>query len=208
VSAAVPPTGASPQASLYDSVYAGVPNWDIGRPQRAFVHLEEAGAIGPRVLDVGCGTGELALFLARRGHRVLGVDFAPRAVATAREKARWRRVDAQFLVWDALDLPALASRGLTFDTVTDSAMLHTLAGSDRDRFVDGVASVLRPGGRLLVLCDARADGDHTTGGLSRREFRERFHPEDGWEIEFVAGTVFERRYSSNAAYIASIRRTE
>lgn len=208
MSASVPPTAETPHAALYDSVYRGTPNWDIGRPQRAFVYLEEAGAIGERVLDVGCDTGELALFLARQGYRVLGIDFAPRAIEQARAKARWRRIPAYFLVWDALRLPDLAARGLAFDTVTDSAMLHTLAGPDRDRFIDGVESVLRPGGRLLIFCDARPDGDYSTGGLSRREFRERFRSEDGWEIEFVSETVFERRHSRNAAYIASIRRAE
>jgi SAM-dependent methyltransferase len=54
---------------------------------------------------VECGTGELSLFLARRGHDVLGVDLSPRAVA----QARWRRVRAAFVLWDALDLRGLAT---------------------------------------------------------------------------------------------------
>jgi SAM-dependent methyltransferase len=58
---------------------------------------------------VECGTGELSLFLARRGHDVLGVDLSPRAVAQAREKARWRQVRAAFVLWDALDLHGLAT---------------------------------------------------------------------------------------------------
>ncbi|HLA47035.1 MAG TPA: class I SAM-dependent methyltransferase, partial [Thermoplasmata archaeon] len=49
---------------FFNAAYAGTPPWDIGRPQPEFVRLEEAGAIKGRVLDVGCGTGENALFLA------------------------------------------------------------------------------------------------------------------------------------------------
>ncbi|WP_435073742.1 SAM-dependent methyltransferase [Halorubrum sp. HHNYT27] len=54
-----------PITHVYDAAYAGVPNWDIGRPQRAFVQLLDAGLVRSPVLDIGCGTGELSLFLAR-----------------------------------------------------------------------------------------------------------------------------------------------
>lgn len=196
------PTG--PRAYAFDAVYATVPNWDIGRPQRAFVYAEERGLVRGPVLDVGCGTGELSLFLARRGHDVLGIDVAPRAVEQAREKARWRRIDAHFLVWDALRLDALAARGLSFRTVVDSAMFHLLSDAERDRFVDGLADVLEPGGAYLVLGDARSD-PRTGYGITPGEFRDRFDPV-GWELAFVVETVFERRHSRSRAYFAGVRR--
>jgi len=59
---------------FFEKAYHGTPPWDIGRPQREFVRLEEAGKISGDVLDVGCGTGENALFLAGCGHAVWGVD--------------------------------------------------------------------------------------------------------------------------------------
>lgn len=194
-----------PVAHVYDAAYAGVPNWDIGRPQRPFVHLEEIGRINGPVLDVGCGTGELSLFLARHGYDVLGIDVSPRAVRQAREKSRWRRIDARSLVWDALEVAALAAGGLRFRTVVDSAMYHVFDASDRDRFVDGLASALRPGGRYFVLGDAKPTPGGTYG-IAPAELRERFRPEDGWTVEFVVETVFERRYSRNPAYVAGVRR--
>ncbi len=66
--------------SFFDSAYRGTPPWDIGRPQRELVKLEESGAIVGDVLDAGCGTGENSLFLASRGHKVLGVDSSERAI--------------------------------------------------------------------------------------------------------------------------------
>ncbi|WP_380676297.1 class I SAM-dependent methyltransferase [Salinigranum sp. GCM10025319] len=196
---------ARPRAYAFDAAYETVPNWDIGRPQRAFVYLEEAGLIRGRVLDVGCGTGELSLFLARHGHEVLGIDIAPRAIEQAREKARWRRIPAQFLVWDALDLAGLARGGLSFRTVVDSAMFHLLGDAERDRFVDELASVLDPGGAYLVLGDVRTD-PRATYGLSPEELERRFRPEAGWGVAFVRRTVFERRYSRNPAYVACVVR--
>lgn len=193
-----------PLRTVYDAAYrGGPPNWDVGRPQRPFVLLAEAGGIGRRVLDVGCGTGELSLFLARHGHEVLGIDFAPSAVEQARAKARWRRIPAQFLVWDALRIDEL---GLTFDTVVDSAMFHVLGDGARERFVEQLEAVLPPGGSYVVLGDHRPDDRPVwEGGISRSELRHRFA--DGWRLDWVYDTAFERRGGWNPALFARATRT-
>ncbi|QKY19608.1 methyltransferase domain-containing protein [Halolamina sp. CBA1230] len=198
-----PPTG-RPLSHVYDAAYAGVPNWDIGRPQEAFVALAESGRIRGPVLDVGCGTGELAMYLARWGHEVLGIDLSPRAVEQARAKARGRRIDAEFAVWDALDLAGLARAGLSFPTVVDSAMFHVLGDAERDRFVDGLAAVVPQGGHYYVLGDARRTAGDVYG-VTPAELRERFAGSD-WEVEFAIPTAFERRWSSNPAYFVGVRR--
>jgi cyclopropane fatty-acyl-phospholipid synthase-like methyltransferase len=197
------PTARQPLGDVYDAAYTGVPNWDIGRPQRAFVHLQEAGRIESPVLDVGCGTGELALYLAQQGHRVLGMDLSSVAIRQSKAKAQWRRVPAQFLVWDALRLPELADSGLSFRTIVDSAMFHVLGAAERNRFVEGLEAVLAPGGHYFVLGDARRRRDDIYG-ISPAELRERFA--DGWTVEFVHETIFERRGGSNPAYLAGLHR--
>ncbi len=75
---------------FFDPAYASVPPWDIGRPQREFVGLAKAGEVVGDLIDVGCGTGENSIFFAGLGHRTLGVDLSPRAVAKARGKAKER----------------------------------------------------------------------------------------------------------------------
>ncbi|MFB6075256.1 MAG: class I SAM-dependent methyltransferase [Haloarculaceae archaeon] len=200
------PPDSRPRTAVYDAAYRGVaPNWDIGRPQRAFVALAEAGLVASPVLDLGCGTGELSLFLARRGHDVLGVDIAPAAIAQARAKARWRRVDARFLVWDALRLDGLAARGLRFRTVLDCAMFHVLGDYERDVLVAGLERVVPPGGRYCVLGDVRVD-PRSTYGVTPAELRRRFVDTGGWELVFARETVFERRYSANPAWFVCLER--
>lgn len=191
-----------PIGYVYDAAYMGVPNWDIGRPQQAFVTVAEAGGIRGRVLDVGCGTGELSLFLARQGHEVLGIDLSPVAIDQARAKAESRRIGARFLVWDALEMDAL---GVTFDTIVDSATFHILDEDQRDRYAAAAREILSDGGWLFLFGDVPPD-PRRTYGIRPEELRERFGR--GWSVEFVTRTTFERRYSTNPAYIVGIRRTD
>jgi len=158
------------------------PPWDIGRPQPAFIELEQARRIGHSVLDAGCGTGELVLYFALRGHEAWGVDGAATALERARAKARMRHLDATFRHLDALDLPGL---GRTFDSVTDSGLFHVFSDAERPRYVESVRRVLRPEGTYHVLCFS--DGEPPGWGprrVSKAELREAFA--DGWrEVEIV-----------------------
>ena len=134
---------------FFESVYHGEPPWDIGRPQKEYIQLEQAGEIVGSVLDVGCGTGENALYLAAQGHEVWGIDFAPTAIQKAQEKAAQRHLAATFLVSNVLELHTL---GRTFDTVIDSGLFHSLSDEERRLFVSNLAAVIRRGGTYLHVC--------------------------------------------------------
>ena len=109
---------------FFDTAYRGSPPWDIGQPQKEFVELMRRGEITGSVLDIGCGTGEQALFFAQEGYDVWGIDSAPLAIQKAQEKAAARGLTVHFCVLDALDLSRLTRR---FDTATDSGLFHTLS---------------------------------------------------------------------------------
>lgn len=191
---------------FFDEVYQGCPPWDIGRAQREFATLETSGDIVGDVLDVGCGTGENALYLAECGHEVWGVDAATRAIEMAREKARNRRITVTFVVGDALDLGALDR---TFDTVVDSGFFHTLADSDRPRFAQTLSTVLPPGGTYIML----AFSDLVPGEfeLPRRvaqvEIRATFSR--GWRVECIRPAIFEHHLQpeGSPAWLSRITRT-
>ncbi len=130
------------------------PPWDIGRPQREVVRLEEAGLIVGPILDVGCGTGENALYLAARGHPAMGIDGAPTAIARAREKAAARALAAEFHVWDALQLGRLRKR---FETVIDCGLFHVLTDEERRPYAAALAEVTAPGSDVFLLCFSDAE---------------------------------------------------
>jgi SAM-dependent methyltransferase len=189
---------------FFDNAYEGTPTWDIGRPQGAVVRLAEAGLIEGSVLDVGCGTGEHACYLASRGHEVVGVDLARAAIDRAIAKSAARRVAPTFLVHDALDLPSL---GRVFDTVLDVGLLHTLQAEDRARYAAGVAAVLRPGGLAHVLCwSDRNPFGYGPERMTRAAIRSTFA--DGWDLESIDAAVLETRMAVGQvhAWLARARR--
>jgi ubiquinone/menaquinone biosynthesis C-methylase UbiE len=101
------------------------------------------------VIDIGCGTGENALYLASCGLVVVGVDAAPTAIARAQEKARRRASAATFLVADALALEGVDRQ---FDTAIDCGLFHTFSDADRVLFERSLCRILRPGARYVLLC--------------------------------------------------------
>ena len=115
-----------PDRSTFESIYAGQPPWDIGRPQKAL--LDMADRITGSVLDSGCGTGENALFLASRGQKVTGLDFLAEPINRAKQKAAERGLPTNFLVMDALMLNDWLEE---FDNVIDSGLFHVFNDGDR-----------------------------------------------------------------------------
>ncbi len=189
---------------FFETAYAGSPPWDIGRPQPAIVRLEEAGEIPGSVLDVGCGTGENALFLASRGHEVLGVDLVPAAIERARGKARERGLEVELRVWDALRLAELGRR---FDCAIDVGLFHTLEDDERPVFAESLRAALEPGGRYVMLCwSDRNPWGFGPRRVTRREIRQTFA--SGWAVESIEPDVLASKLEQGEihAWLARIRR--
>ncbi|GAB2626300.1 class I SAM-dependent methyltransferase [Streptomyces capparidis] len=199
------------------------PPWDIGEPQRPFVELERAGAIKGDVLDAGCGSGEMALFLAGAGHSVLGVDISEAAVEHARGRAAERGSTAEFAAGSVLDLAPYAGR---FDTVVDCGMFHALSPEDRSTYAAQLRLATRPGARVYILAmstEARAVVKAKFGAAGVPEkVRAGFPPvvpddlrgafAEGWEVESVADSILQVRFPGEQeltdlpAYFGTFRR--
>jgi SAM-dependent methyltransferase len=176
-----------PDRKTFENIYAGQPPWDIGKPQKAFIDV--ADRITGSVLDAGCGTGENALFFASRGQKVTGIDFLAEPINRARQKVAERGVTATFLVMDALALKDLPE---VFDSVIDSGLFHVFGDEDRRRYVEGLATVLKPGGRLLLLCFSDEEpGTQGPRRVSKNELHHAFAV--GWNIESIEPSRYEVR---------------
>lgn len=146
----------------YEALYRGEPfhadmevpfpkvPWDLGEPQPAVVELADTVDFVDEILDAGCGPGDNTIMLARRGHRVTGIDCSPTALARARADAQAAGVDVEFVESDATKLAELESE--RFATVLDSALYHCLADEHRRQYVAALHRVTRPGTQLHLVC--------------------------------------------------------
>jgi SAM-dependent methyltransferase len=174
----------------------GVPPWDIGRAQPTIVGLAEQGLIAGDVIDVGCGTGENALYLASRGLGVVGVDAAPTAIAQAQEKERRRATGATFVVADALGLEGL---GRTFDVAIDCGLFHTFSDADRVRFERSLHGTLRASGRYFLLCfNEHQPGELGPRRVTQAEIRATFAT--GWTVDSIVAERFAAQLPGDRAH--------
>ncbi|OAI46309.1 SAM-dependent methyltransferase [Planctomycetaceae bacterium SCGC AG-212-F19] len=169
----------------FQSMYAGQAPWDIGQPQPAFLAI--ADQITGSVLDAGCGTGDHALYFAGRGCTVTGIDFVEEAIRRAKQKTEGRDLPVTFVVKDALDLKGWGKR---FDNIIDSGLFHVFSDEDRQRYVDGLAALIKPGGHIFLLCFSDAEpGTQGPRRVSKPELQASFA--NGWVIVSLEPARFE-----------------
>jgi len=182
----------------------GEPPWDIGRPQPAVMRLAERGAFAGRVIDIGCGTGENALYLATRGLEVVGVDAAPTAIQRARAKAAAQGLTTRFEIADALALDE-ADLGGAFDAALDCGLFHTFDDADRPNFERSVRAVLAPGARYRLLCFSDLEpGDFGPRRVTKGAILTTFGA--GWRVDSIVEERFETRWGGDGprAWLASM----
>ena len=188
------------QDGFFSATYGERPPWDIGEPQPAMLSLLDAYPPTGPVLDVGCGTGDLTLAIARRGLPVLGLDLAPAAIEQARARVATIAPEAvplvEFRVGDALR-PSLLQR--QFGAVVDSGFFHLFEPVERDGFARELAAVLADGGRYYLLGFAFASPmPNAPRQVREDELRTLFSPERGWRTLALHSAEFRTRSARGA----------
>jgi len=149
----------------YEALYRGespgegiapmaTPPWDNNAPSESVIAWQTGGWVHGDVLDIGCGLGDNAVYLAKNGHTVTGLDISPTALKTAEQRAKDAGVDVKFAVADSTKLDGYTD---AFDTVIDSGLLHTLDDEGRRSYAAAVHRATRPGATLLLSCFSDAN---------------------------------------------------
>ena len=171
---------ASPR--LYQVLYRiGFTPWD-GHPLSPTLQqlIEGATALSAgTALDIGCGTGDSSIYLARHGWQVTGVDFAPKALDKARAKAAAGHVRVDFVRADATRLQAEGigkETGAAFSLILDSGCLHGMSDEARARYVDELSAIAAPQTRLLIFAFTPG-GQFGVQGIDQAEIERLFTPQ-------------------------------
>jgi SAM-dependent methyltransferase len=193
---------------MFDRLYRGEPTfdgglpptgipWDIRQAQPRLMELEALGGFSGEVLDIGCGLGDNAIFLASRGYSVTALDGSPAAIELASARAAEAGVNVTFAVADATNLTGYDGR---FDTVVDSALYHCLDDDGRRAYAAGLHRATRPGARWHLSCfsDGNVNGVLAPmGSVPEDNIRETLTT-NGWRIDFLGPTTYVGNTSSLA----------
>jgi SAM-dependent methyltransferase len=194
------PQSFRPSPETFDKLYRGEPTfegappptgvpWDIHQAQPRLMELEALGGISGEVLDIGCGLGDNAIYLASRGHSVTGLDGSPAAIEEARRRAATAGVTVTFDVADATELTGYEGR---FDTVVDSALYHCLDDDGRQAYIAALYRATRPGARLHLSCFSEGNVNGLIapmGHVPESNLRDILTA-NGWRIDFLGPTTY------------------
>ena len=186
--------GSDPR-SFFNAVYEDIPPWEIGKPQPAMMDLLASYPPTGPILDVGCGSGDLSIYLAGLGYETLGIDFVEAAIASAQEKLNFLPPQTarlvRFQVADALK-PSILGR--QFGAIMDSGFFHLFDPEQCDRYVEELARALLPGGLYyLHAFDMEFPISNMPRQISADEVRGRFTKEKGWHIREIQPVGFLSR---------------
>ncbi len=140
----------------WDAIYRqGTPPWDTGMPTAELVRLVEAKTLRPaRTLELGCGSGADAIYLAQHGFEMTAVDSSPIAVERARVRAEREDALLRLVLADAFEFGQTAGQ---FQLVFDVGLYHFIRHSDLERFLDLLWRVTQPGSYYFTVAARRRE---------------------------------------------------
>jgi cyclopropane fatty-acyl-phospholipid synthase-like methyltransferase len=126
-------------------------SWIFGPLLPELVELVESGRIAPgRAIDLGCGVGAEAIYLAKNGFDVTGVDFSPTAIKQARARSQAAGVEVRFVEDDLTDLQQVSG---VYDLLLDVGALSDMNQEQaRDSYMHGILPLTHPDSQYLLMC--------------------------------------------------------
>lgn len=157
----------------------GITPWEREHVPQQLQRVAEEWQHPGRALDVGCGTGRDAVYLAQHGWTVTGIDSAPRALDGARARARDAHAEVKWVQGDVTELPGSGVGG-GFDLIVDRGCFHGLSDEQRMRCARGITALAAPEAQVLLFAFAPGFHGPAPRGISAHQLKECFGEE--WEL--------------------------
>ncbi|PRX23125.1 methyltransferase family protein [Orenia metallireducens] len=165
--------------NYYTNVYADKApaqlDWTAGTAEPELVSMVYEGQIkaGSKILELGCGLGTEAVFLAVRGMNVTAMDLSEEAINVGKNLANLYGTNVNFIQKDLLESDLFDEE---FDIITDHGCYHHMTEAERETYVSKVTKYLKPNGMFILRCFS----DMIPGGpqpkrISSDDMIESFH---------------------------------
>jgi len=161
----------SSEQRLIDKIYRAVPlekiPWNDETPPKLLVELIDTGKVSPcRAIELGCGAGGNAIYLAQRGFEVTAVDFSPTAIKLARKNAKTGNAKCRFVVADVIkQLDGFTDK---WDFALEWSLLHHILPLHRGKYVENLCRILNPKAKYLSLSFSEKDTGFGSEGKCRK----------------------------------------
>jgi cyclopropane fatty-acyl-phospholipid synthase-like methyltransferase len=149
---------------FYFLSYFGKPPWDTGISPPELLDFLDNHPPGS-ALDLGCGTGTNAITMTKRGWKVTGIDFMPKAIWQARKKTRQAGLQIDYHIGDVTQFKL---KGGSFDLILDIGCFHNLAPQAKNAYQKNLSQWLAPGGTFL-LYGFLSNGSEAGFGISQAD---------------------------------------
>jgi len=195
--------------------------WNLTQPPQLLIEAVASGRIKPcKAVDLGCGAGNYAVWLARNGFDMTGFDISPMALEHARELAAREKVNCRFETADLLgDVKEYRAE---FDFAFDWEVLHHIMPDDRPRYLENVRKLLKPKGPYFSVCFSDKDTAFSGGEKylvtplgttlyfsSEDELKKLYDPLfDMIELKTVEIPGKRAPHQANAAWLVCLRETK
>lgn len=136
---------------IYETIHPESIPWNLTDPPEVLTHLVKEGIITPcKTVDLGCGIGNYAIYLAKAGFDVTGIDISAEAIRLARENAQKKGVACNFIVGDLCR--HWPDNTGNFGFAFDYEVLHHIYPRFRKKYIENVSGYLKHGAFYLSVC--------------------------------------------------------
>ncbi len=154
--------------------------WETGKPWAELIRIIEEGTIKPQtILELGCGSGADAVYLAKRRFEVTAVDSSPLALEMAHSRAEQENALVRLVLDDVFNFCKSVE---PFDLVYDAGFYHFIRQANLDQFLDLLWGITKPGSYYLTLA---GNADDTSDGGPPRVTEQEIRSELGRLLEVV-----------------------
>ncbi len=175
--------------------------WDATVPEPHLVAFVRSGTLQPcTTIDLGCGTGNEALFLAQQGFSVTGIDIAELAIQEAWQRAEKAGATCTFTVGNVLDIPL----DTKYDLAIDRGCFHFLDPEEQIRYVQNLHQLLNPGGLVFLVVSSEHDAVKGPHQFSKEDIGRMFGTL--FTIMSIALVTLETHETKPTSYVCVLKK--